>query len=245
MRNELQKTTENFSINELQVYDFDSMSTFLGKLIESKALPPYVSSPERAFSMITFGSELGFLPMESLHYLTLVNGVFAPNGKGVNKILSMNDIYFKPIFSAAYIYSDGSNEIYSERPLHIYEILAQLNIELEEYKSYSTTKQTFISEFRDRITRLEYGVKISSSDYKKLGEFDYYWSHAVESDLSSKDTYKKYPRDMMMYRAKVQIAKNLGILTVPTSEEIASSRNIATEIVDGSPEVVETEFKEV
>jgi hypothetical protein len=236
------KDTTAFTGTELrEVRDFTQMSGFIGHLIKSKTLPSYVDSPEMAFTMMNYGAELGFKPLESLHFITPVNGTLAANGKGANHILAKAKILFNTVYTAAYIYSDGIKEIISPRVLDLDEILGQLSITIQDFKDktkYSENSQNRIKKFRDRVTTIEYG-SLNNKKFEKLGSHSYFLSDAIESELDVKETYKKYLRDMMMYRCKVQIGKILGVITGATAEEIAMELKMNIIYTDGVPEIQE------
>ena len=66
----------------------------------------------------------------------------------------------------------------------------------------------------------------------KNSTHSYYWSMAVKAELTEKDTYKKYPADMMLHRCKVSLSKVLGILTQPETEEVSNYENVAYQIIE-------------
>lgn len=59
-----------------------------------------------------------------------------------------------------------------------------------------------------------------------LNTHSYYWSWAIQAGLIEKETYTKYPQDMMLHRCKVGLSKVLGILTQPETEEISRIHDI-------------------
>lgn len=183
--------------------------------------------------IIEYGKARGFSPIDSLHFITPVNGVMSTNAKGVGHLLKEAGYIFKEVYRAAFIYAGNGKEYISPRVLRPDEITYNLNITPEEWSAMSETKRANISAFRDRVTTIKYGFRKSDGKIEWEGEFSYYLSNAIDAGLMTKETYIKYTGDMFLHRAKTGLSKVLGLLTGSETEELAVVHNIKTDVIEG------------
>jgi hypothetical protein len=198
-------------------------------LIKSESLPKDCKTPEQVYMKWAYGAELGFKKVQSLHWLTNISGTITANAKGVGQLLKLHDYTFKIKKDAEFIYGFRDKEVLSPRPLTAGELVPRLSISKEEWEGFSADTQLLIKTPKDRVTTLEYGLCYKEGGIVKtewIGEISYYWSDALEAKLSEKDTYKNYPKRMMIHRCKTSLASMLGILTCPETEEYAVARGI-------------------
>ena len=168
---------------------------------------------------MAYGRELGFTPVQSLHLLTMIQGTQTVNAKGVAMLFKLHNYTFRLIHNADYIYADE---------------FRTLDTDPEKLKF----KQSQLLAPKDRITKIEYGIKFGNR-VEWLGFHEYFWSDVEMAKLNEKDTYKQYPKTMMLHRCKVELSKLLGILTAPETEEMAMVHNIDSDVVDGEVTVIE------
>ena len=189
--------------------------------------------------MMEYGKARGFTPIDSLHFITPVNGVMTTNAKGVGWLLSDANYVFRELDRASYIYFGDGKEIKSQRPLAPDEVAWKLQIDPKAWADYPPEKKKNIATFRDRITTIEYGFRNYEGKIITQGTHSYYQSDAEAAGLMDKDTYKKYLPDMMLHRAKVGLSKVLGVLTGSESEELVHAINVGeVRVVDGEVEVI-------
>lgn len=218
---------------------FEDYKEYIESLLKAKAVPDYVKNPEIAFMMMEYGKARGFSPIDSIHFITPINGVMTTNAKGVGWLLNDAKYVFKEVERASYIYFGDGKEIKSQRPLDPDEVAWGLKIDPKDWSEYSPDKRKNIATFRDRVTTIEYGFRNFDGKVIWEGKHSYYWSDAVAAGLDTKETYKKYAPDMMLHRAKVGLSKILGILTGSESEELSHAINIGeVRVVDGEVEVI-------
>jgi len=193
---------------------------------------------------MAYGRELGFTPVQSLHLLTMISGTQSVNAKGVGMLFKLHNYTFRLIHNADYIYAGNGKTHYSGRKLTPTEIVAALGLTPEEFRNLDANpeinkqKQNFLTTPKDRITKIEYGIK-HGNRVEWLGFHEYFWSDVEMAGLHDKETYKKYPKTMMLHRCKVELSKLLGILTAPESEELAMVYNIDTDVVDGEVTIID------
>lgn len=193
---------------------------------------------------MAYGRELGFTPVQSLHLLTMIQGTQTVNAKGVAMLFKLHNYTFKLIHNADYIYAGNGKTYYSGRKLTPTEIVTALGMTADEFRTLDTDpeklkfKQSQLLAPKDRITKIEYGIKLGNR-VEWLGFHEYFWSDVEMANLHEKDTYKQYPKTMMLHRCKVELSKLLGILTAPETEEMAMVHNIDSDVVDGEVTVIE------
>jgi len=218
---------------------FEALKSNIETLIKSGSLPADCKTQEAVYMKMSYGAELGFKPVESLHLLTMINGAQTVNAKGISRLFALNRYGFRLIKNAEFIYFGEGKTCYSDRLLSIGEIINKLGITPEQFKQLHELKQAAIGKPLDRETEIEYGLINSNNEIIWQGTHKYFWSDAVASELTSKETYKKYPKDMMLHRCKVSLSKVLGILTAPEMEEWATVENLETTVIDGEITIVE------
>lgn len=229
---------QNQQSESVNLTKFDDFKPYIESLLASRAVPEYVKNAETAFMMMEYGKARGFTPIDSLHFITPVNGVMSTNAKGVGWLLKENKLVFREKYRACFIYSYRDKECISQRILQPDEVAYALDIKPEEWAQFDNAKKERISTYRDRVTTLEYGFKDGNNVFIKEGEHSYYWSDAVASGLSNKDTYIKYTADMMMHRCKVGLSKVLGILSGSETEELAIVKNVDYTVIDSQPLII-------
>lgn len=224
------------------IIPFESVKDHIEHFIKSGAMPSHVTTSEMAYTMINYGREHGFKPIQSLHFLTPVNGTLTINAKGISAKLSQNNIITLPEKYAAYVYVYRDKEITSERVLQPREVLSRFNL-VEEFNAGDDEKKKLLLSYTtpiDRITTLKYGYKTKDWKINWIGEQSYFWSDVLESELDKKDTYLKYPRTMMMHRCKTEICKILGLITESEYEETVH----ATTQENPDMELIDIDFQE-
>jgi hypothetical protein len=220
---------------------FEALKGNIETLIKSGSLPADCKTQEAVYMKMSYGAELGFKPVESLHLLTMISGTQTVNAKGISRLFALNGYKFRLIKNAEFIYFGEGKTCYSDRLLSIGEIISKLGITPEQFKQLHELKQAAIGKPLDRETEIEYGLINSNNENEVVwqGTHKYFWSDAVASELASKETFKKYPKDMMLHRCKVGLSKVLGILTAPEMEEWATVKNVETTVIDGEVTIVE------
>lgn len=226
------------------ILKFSDLKEDIEVLVKSGSLPKDCSTPEAAYMKMAYGRELGFTPVQSLHLLTMIQGTQTVNAKGVSRLFALHNYTFRLIHNADYIYAGNGKTHYSGRKLTSPEIVAALGLTPEEFRTLDADpeknklKQGILTSPKDRITKIEYGIK-HSHKVEWLGFHEYYWSDVEMAKLHEKDTYKFYPKTMMLHRCKVELSKLLGILTAPETEEMAMVHNIDSNVVDGEVTIIE------
>jgi hypothetical protein len=225
--------------NTKGLLSFEALKGNIETLIKSGSLPADCKTQEGVYMKMSYGAELGFKPVESLHLLTMISGTQTVNAKGISRLFDLNGYRFRLIRNAEFIYFGEGKTCYSDRLLSIGEIISKLGITPEQFKQLHELKQAAIGKPVDRETQIEYGLINSNNEVVWQGTHKYFWSDAVASELTGKETYKKYTKDMMLHRCKVGLSKVLGILTAPEMEEWATFKNVETVVVEGEVTIIE------
>lgn len=143
-------------------------------LIDSKSLPANIVNVETAFTVAQFGKELGFQPMQSFHYLISINGRLSLNAKGQSALCRKHGIRYRTIKDSYYVYID------------------------EKGGSIETEYKIPGKSFNDRVTEIEF-TRIYP-DHTQIETVKYLLSEAMKAELTGKDVWKKYERDMLYSR---------------------------------------------
>jgi hypothetical protein len=89
MGQEIQISNQN---NQIQTFRQEVMP-WIDNLIERKALPSYIKSPEDAFMIVQQGRELGIEPATALNNIHIINGKINLSAILVNGLLQRNGVY--------------------------------------------------------------------------------------------------------------------------------------------------------
>ena len=116
---------------------FEDYKDYIESLLKAKAVPDYVKNPEIAFMMMEYGKARGFTPIDSLHFITPVNGVMTTNAKGIGWLLNDAKYVFRELDRASYIYFGDGKEVKSQRPLAPDEVAWKLQIDPKAWSEYS------------------------------------------------------------------------------------------------------------
>lgn len=81
---------------------------FLQTLIDSKTLPSHVKTVEQAFMISQMGKELGFAPVQSMHYLIPIQGKLSLSAKATGALLRKGGVKFYTKEDGIFVYPDGS-----------------------------------------------------------------------------------------------------------------------------------------
>ena len=88
---------------------------FLQTLIDSKTLPLHVKTVEQAFMITQMGKELGFAPVQSMHYLIPIQGKLSLSAKATSALLRKGGVKFYTKEDGVYVYPDGSTDTISPK----------------------------------------------------------------------------------------------------------------------------------
>jgi hypothetical protein len=89
---------------------------FLQTLIDSKTLPSHIKTVEQAFMISQMGKELGFAPVQSMHYLIPIQGKLSLSAKATGALLRKGGVKFYTKEDGIYVYADGSADTISPKP---------------------------------------------------------------------------------------------------------------------------------
>jgi len=89
-------------------WTIQTQGQFLQTLVDSKTIP--CKSVEEAFTVATYGRELGLTPMTSFSYIQNIKGRLTLSVKGQKALLLRGGVTWKIIWDGIYLYSDGSIE---------------------------------------------------------------------------------------------------------------------------------------
>lgn len=83
---------------------------YLQKLIDGKSLPNYVKNVETAFTIVEMGKELGFDPLQSLHYIIPIQGRLSLSAKALGALLRKGGVKYTTTEDGMYVYPDGTTD---------------------------------------------------------------------------------------------------------------------------------------
>ena len=89
---------------------------FLQTLIDSKTLPSHVKTVEQAFMITQMGKELGFAPVQSMHYLIPIQGKLSLSAKATGALLRKGGVKFYTKEDGVFVYPDGSVDTLAPKP---------------------------------------------------------------------------------------------------------------------------------
>lgn len=78
-------------------------------LIESKSLPAWCSTPEKAYLVMKRGKELGFKDLASFNLLTMIQGNLTLTANGIKVLLKMNGCEWEVTEDGQYLYDEQGN----------------------------------------------------------------------------------------------------------------------------------------
>lgn len=192
---------------QLARLDVDKESSFIQQLVDSKVLPKSVSSSAAAFAILQYGSELGFLPMQSFSHIVMVDGKPTLSAMAYAALLMRAGIRMKTIYDGAFVYGD---EISHNRKKKVG------GKEGEELKP------------SDRITTIEF-TRIYPDGERIVESVTYTWKDAAAQELVEKANWKKMPREMLYARCMAKGSRRVApdiVLGLYLSDEIADAANI-------------------
>lgn len=174
----LQKHQSNSSIVTLE-----SQKDFLQNMIDSGQLPAYIKKVETAFTIASYGKELGFNVMTSFNYIISIQGKLTLSAKAKQAILRRNGVTWRTVEDFVYLYADGSIE---ERKITKKDKDGN-DIKIEDIR-------TSIEMTRDGITEV----------------FRFYWSDAIKAGLTEKSVWKQYGKYMSWSRCFTGLADRVA-----------------------------------
>lgn len=199
----------------------DSMRASFDVMLKSGALPKHIKNFETGFLVAKMGAELGFAQAQSFQYIISVQGNLTLSAKGVGILLKREGYSTKVIHDAAYVLEDKS-----------YEKIIDLQIVDGKRIDALTGKRVL-----DRITVIQYRRRNRYGEIEE-GEVDYFLSDAQRAGLTDKDVWVKYPKDMLRARAMTKLAKEVNLLLLPETEELAAALGETIELdEDGVPTI--------
>jgi hypothetical protein len=146
-------------------------SNFLQTLIDSKKLPGHVKSVQDAFTIAQMGKELGFPTMQAFHYIVPIQGKLSLSAKAIGAILRRRGITMQTLEDGLYVYKDGSTSPFATKGE-------------EANPEKAVDRRTTIRFTRDGIAE----------------DVAFTWVDATKQDLTSKDNWKRMPKEMLWAR---------------------------------------------
>ena len=167
---------------------------FLQTLIDSKTLPSHVKTVEQAFMITQMGKELGFAPVQSMHYLIPIQGKLSLSAKATGALLRKGGVKFYTKEDGVFVYPDGSVDSIAPKPDGTKPI----------------DRRTTIVFVRDEMEE----------------SCSFTWKDAEGQGLTTKDNWKRMPREMLYARCIAKGANRIGadlLLGLYTAEEMADT----------------------
>lgn len=177
------KGLQKHQSNSTSVVTLESQKDFLQNMIDSGQLPAYIKKVETAFTIASYGKELGFNVMTSFNYIISIQGKLTLSAKAKQAILRRNGVTWRTVEDFVYLYADGSIE---ERKITKKDKDGN-DIKIEDIR-------TSIEMTRDGITEI----------------FRMYWSDAIKAGLTEKQVWKQYPKSMLYSRCFTSIADRVA-----------------------------------
>jgi hypothetical protein len=207
---EMVQSKEAMSASILLVESWDERTIIAEKMLEGNMIPSTFSSPESVISVIEMGTELGMGPWASLNNIITIQGKVTLT---LNAMLSIAR-------------SKG----------------VLINV-IKDYELTETTVRTKDGpkKVHDRATTvvITRGEDVYSPSGKlldsRVSEYTYtkYWQEAVKAELTTKDNWKRMPRQMLRARTITEALRLYAadiILGMYESTEIGDANNVIIDI---------------
>lgn len=170
---------------QLDIVQYDGfVDTILQRLKDSKALPAGISNAEQARMVIVTGRSLKIDWATALNQIYIVNGRTCLSANLMKALLDTNGIKVKVL--------EDFVPYYKEKMFTNIETKAKEGRKVE----YNRTTLLF-TKVTKYIGRDENNKRIVIKDVEELGTVSATWEDIITSGLSDKDTYKKYPKEML------------------------------------------------
>lgn len=179
-----------------------SVSTieFLESLIKSNKLPGHIKKVEDAFTIAQMGKELGFSTMQSFHQIIPIQGKLSLSAKAIGALLRKGGVKFKTKEDALFLFSDGTTGPFPSRGT-------------EDTKEKALDRRTTLLFIRDGMEE----------------EVSFSWRDAELQGLTTKDNWKRMPREMLYARCLAKGANRIGqdlLLGLYMADELTDSFNV-------------------
>jgi hypothetical protein len=227
------RQTNSALSKNIEIDNFEDARGILQVMIDSKMLPDRISNVNRAFTIAQMGKEMGLSPMFSFVHIATINGTPAPDATAVGVCLRNNNVSTRVVHNAAYMYADGTvkdTDMYfvqredkdGKPKFKVTEILNDKNEVIDSERVPDMRKVKAV----DRVTKIDFWYFDKILNKVIEDSLSYFWSDVIQAGNADKDTYAKYPKDMMLHKAKSRIGKQLSILTFSTSDELKEINQI-------------------
>lgn len=197
--------------------NYNSAVQIIEVLIKSKSLPKGVSSVERAFAILQYGTDLGLTPMQSFHHIVRVGQNYNPDATALAICLRHNKVGTRVLKDCHWLYADGEdfpiNNRWKDNPTFV-----------KEQPISQTNMPKIMIQPIDRFTEMEYWYKDSILNDVVRGTVRVYWSD-IPDDKKKLSTYQYYAKDMFVHKCKAKIAKQLGFLAYSDALEMKEFLN--------------------
>lgn len=194
----------------LLTQDWDERAIIAEKMIEGQMIPSSFSTPESVISVIEMGTELGLGPWASLNNLITIQGKVTLT---LNAMLSIAR-------------SKGV----------LVNVIKDFELIPIEVRTKEGLKKTHD---RGSVVVVTRGEDICSPSGKvlesRVGEYTYtkYWQEAVKAELTTKDNWKRMPRQMLRARAITEALRLYAadiLLGMYESTEIGDDKGIIIDL---------------
>jgi len=198
---------------------------FLKSLIDSNKLPAHIKTVEEAFTIAQMGKELGFPTMQAFHYIVPIQGKLSLSAKAIGALLRKGGVRFVTKEDGQYVFADGTTGDYIS-------------------KDDGTGAQV---KAIDRRTTIQF-VRDGMSE-----DVTFTWRDAEAQGLTTKDNWKRMPKEMLFARCLAKGANRVGqdlLLGLYMTEELTDSFNVRESAIrrneDGTiSEIIEDAAHEV
>lgn len=168
-------------------------------LVKSGLLPDSVDTPEKALVIMQKGKEFGFSAMTSFEHIVVISGKPSLDGAALGSLLLNNNIEYKVIKYCENVYEKDYKDdevIYVKRKAgEEIKLIPATEEQIESNDPFLTKKVI------DRITEIEFSRKSSITGNILTHRASFSYTDAVSAGLVDRDTYKKYFKNMLFWRA--------------------------------------------